>query len=345
MKAFVYRGDRDLQVTEVPYPRLQNDNAIVKIIASSICGTDLRTYRFGDDKITVPRIIGHEACGVVEEVGAGVHDIAVGEKVIVAPAVGCGECPSCRKGATNMCYSLKTIGFEYEGTFCEYMEIPAQAIKMGNVVKVDSDIAPQVASIVEPIACCVNGQSYLDIKEGDSVLIFGAGFIGCMHAEIAHLKGAARVIMADIAGNRLETAKHLVPEVSTVNSAELDVEQYIRSLTDGWGIDVVISACPDGATHALAQRVAAKQGRISLFGGIPAKNECYLDSNLIHYNELSVYGSHGSTPSQNKTVLGWISEGRLSPEKYISLSCPLTEASTAFQRLTHENMLKVVLTP
>jgi len=119
----------------------------------------------------------------------------------------------------NMCDNLKTIGFNYDGAFEEYMEVPAHAIRIGHVIEVEKRVDPVVVPLAEPVACCVNSQEYLNIKEGDSVLIFGAGFIGCVHAELALMKGAGKVVIAEISDERFSHAKRLVKGVEFVNTS------------------------------------------------------------------------------------------------------------------------------
>jgi L-iditol 2-dehydrogenase len=179
MKAYVYSGDRRLQIENRAKPRIREDTALVRILAAAICGTDLRTYRHGSEKIRPPRVIGHEACGVLEEVGRAVKGFAPGERVTIAPAIGCGTCRWCRTGRTNMCENLRTVGFDFDGTFAEYLEIPAQAFAMGNVLRIGESVPTSSAVLAEPMACCVNGQEFLKIDLEDTVFIFGSTSAAC----------------------------------------------------------------------------------------------------------------------------------------------------------------------
>lgn len=345
MKAFTYLEDKKMALRESEAPRAKDDSAVVKIVSAAICGTDLRTYKFGSERIAAPRIIGHEACGVIQEVGKDVRGFKPGDRVMTVPAIGCGHCRWCRRGATNMCENLRTIGFDFDGTFAEYMEIPAEAISMGNVLKIDDAIPTDEAVIVEPAACCLNGQSFLKIRPDDSVFIFGAGFIGCVHAELAMIQGAKRVVIADISGSRLKIVEGLLPDVSIVDTTKVDVVEYVRETTAGDGADVVITAAPSGAAHASALAIAARRARISLFGGIPGDGTGFLNSNTIHYKELSLFGSHASTVAQNKQVLSWIADDTFDLRKYISAKFPLDRIQDAFESLKSEAMLKVLISP
>lgn len=345
MKAFTYTGNRKLAVLDMEVPKARKDTAVIHLLASAICGTDLRTFRHGSEKIQVPRIIGHEGCGVIEEVGAEVRSFRPGQRVVVVPALGCGTCRWCKKGITNMCEQLQTIGFDFDGTFAEFMEVPARAFSMGNVLVLDDKVPTDQAVMAEPVACCVNGQEFLRLDEEDNVFIFGSGFIGCIHAELAMKKGVKRVVILDVSEDRLKTAARLLPGVVTFNSSFNDPINFVNDLTKGKGADVIITACPSGDAHRTAMRIAATRARISLFGGIPGEGTGYLDSNVIHYGELSVFGSHASTVTQNRKVIECIASGELDLSKYISATYPLARIKDAFKALDNAQVLKVKIVP
>ena len=165
----------------------------------------------GSAKITPGVTVGHEMCGQIVEIGSRVTGFKKGDVVTVAPALGCGECYMCEKGHTNMCSNLQTLGFDYDGSFAEYMEIPARFFEMDNVSRVAAGIRYEDAALAEPIACVVNAQEFLNIEEGDNVAVYGSGFIGCMHAELAYASGAKNVIMIEPNRTRLDEAKKNPP--------------------------------------------------------------------------------------------------------------------------------------
>ena len=324
---------------------MRDDTAVIRLLASAICGSDLRTFRYGSERIQVPRIIGHEGCGVIEEVGPEIEHFRPGQRVVVVPAIGCGICRWCRKGVTNMCEQLQTVGFDFDGTFAEFMEVPAQAFSMGNVLVLEDGIPTDQAVMAEPVACCVNGQEFLQLAEEDFVFIFGSGFIGCIHAELAMKKRVKQVVISDVSDDRLKVAARLLPDVVTFNSASGDPIEFVNDLTNGKGADAIITACPSGEAHRTAMGMTATRARISLFGGIPGKGTGFLDSNQIHYGELSVYGSHASTVAQNRKVIEWIASGELNLAKYISATYPLTRIADAFEALDNAQVLKVQIIP
>jgi L-iditol 2-dehydrogenase len=225
------------------------------------------------------------------------------------------------------------------------MEIPFSAFRQGNVNKVATHMKDEEAVLAEPIACVVNGQEFLKLQEGDTVAIFGSGFIGCMHAELAFLKGVKQVIMIEIVRNRLEQAKKFIPQIHVLDPTQVELAEAVKGFTDGRGVDVAITACSSGKAQIDALNITAKRGRVSLFGGLPGESKGFLDSNLIHYRELSIHGVHASTATQNRLVLDWIAQKKLAVSKYISKIFALQNIEKAFYALQHENIIKAVIKP
>lgn len=343
MIAYVYKGEKKLQLEEVPEPVKRGDNVIIQIEAASICGTDLRTYRFGSSKIKFPRIIGHECIGTIVHRGDGISGFSVGERIQIAPAIGCGECYPCRKGHPNLCDHLETIGFQYDGAFAEYMEVPKKTFVRGNVAKVEKGLSVEEAVLSEPIACVLNAHEYIDVKKDDTVVIFGSGFIGLMHAQIAFHKGAKKVILMDLNRNRIDKAKEILPKLTVLDAGAADMKEQILGMTEGNGVDVAIVACSSGIAQKNALEITAKSGRISLFGGLPGTETIFLDSNIIHYKEISVFGVHASTPSQNRTAMRMISEGVLDMKPFIRDVFALKDIEKAFGKLMNEEILKAII--
>lgn len=342
MLAYVYKGDGVLALEEKPVPRAKADTAVIKMLASSICGTDFRTYMYGSKKITPGVTVGHEMCGRIVEIGDKVAGFKLGDIVTVAPALGCGECYMCKKGHTNMCNNLQTLGFDYDGSFAEYMEIPTRFFEMDNVNPVAAGIRFEDAALAEPIACVVNAQEFLRIEAGDNVAVFGSGFIGCMHAELAFASGARNVIMIEPNRTRLDEAKKILPRIHVTPEGG-DPIGTVMEVTDGIGVDVAIVACSAGPAQSDALRIIAKRGRISLFGGLPGESTGFLDSNIIHYKELGVFGVHASTPAQNKKVLKWLAEKKIDVNKYITKLYPVSNIKEAFEDIKNKGIMKAVI--
>ncbi len=346
MKAFVYEKAGVSRLQEFPTPRAARDTAVIRVLACSVCGTDLRAWQHGNERITPPRITGHELCGEIVEVGPACGTVAVGDRVSMAPAIGCGTCPACRRGHTNLCDTLQTIGFQFDGGFAEYMEIPAIAFRQGHVYPVPANVAPEEAALAEPIACVVNGQEFLHISAGDSVAIFGSGFIGCMHAELARMAGADPVIMIEPNESRAAAAHALIPFSSLVVPGRMDLAAEVKRLTGG--------ARGRRSHHRVRRRARPRPTRSpwqpsgagsASSGASRRRPRGFLDSNVIHYKELSVHGVHASTARQNKAVMEWIAAGKLDVRKYITRLYPLAYIEQAFRDLQSQSVFKAVVQP
>ncbi len=342
MLALIYNNSGKLELVEKPRPHAKNNTAVIQVNASSICGTDFRTYMHGSKKIAAGTTVGHEMCGEIVEIGKDITGFKVGDRVTVAPALGCGKCYMCKKGHTNMCDNLKTLGFQFDGSFAEYMEIPAEFFDMGSVNLVQSNVSCLQAALAEPVACAVNAQELLAIEHGDYVAVFGSGFIGTNHAELAFAAGAEKVILIEPNAERLAIAKEYVPGINTISGSE-DAVARVMELTGGRGVDVAIVACSVGAAQKQAQEILAKRGRISLFGGLPGEGTGFIDSNIIHYKEAGVFGAHASTAAQNKKVLDWLAHGKIETAKYISKTYSLKDALQAFEDIEKKGIMKAVI--
>ncbi len=347
MKAFIMDREQKLKLCEMPNPSEKENNIIVKVRAASICGTDMRTFLKGNAKIDVPRILGHEFAGDIVHIGEKLEKFgfSINDKVTAAPAIGCGTCYYCENGFSNMCDSLETIGFQYDGVFAQYVEIPEKAVKNGNLLHLPDSISYDDATLIEPAACAWNGQSYLNIHEGDVVTIYGSGMIGCLHAELALQKGASKVIVVEPSEKRGKIAMEKVPGVIWINPFTENTIEIIKKITDGRGCDVVITATSVPSVHEEAQIIAGKRGRISLFGGLPGDGKGHLDSNMIHYKELQVFGVHATTAAYMKKVMDKMERGELDAKKYIERILPLEEIENGFRVIRDENVMKVVIHP
>lgn len=349
MLAFVYHEDSTFSIDEVKKPEPSDDALLCKVNIASICGTDVRAFFQGNKSITRPRIMGHEGCYTVEHAGKAFDslNLSKGERIFVAPALGCGECKMCRTGHSNMCSELFSLGYKTDGCFAEYISIPKQFLP--SVFKLDGELAKlsdASVALSEPVACALNAQSYLSIEDGCTVAVFGAGFIGCMHAELAYIAGAKQVFLIEPSDDRREDAKRFLKEGTVyLTPKDGDINDQVRALTDGEGVDVAIVACSVGPAHTDAQRIAAKLGRISLFGGLPGESIGFLDSNLIHYNELGVFGSHATTNENLMNLMHMVASGKLDIEKYVSAVRPLSEMMGCFDELRSGKLRKVLIKP
>src|SRR5918993_4076921 len=207
MRAAVFHGPEDLRVCDLPRPAIGSGELLVKVAACAICGSDVRTFHHGARNISRPVVLGHELSGTVVDIGSDVSGFRIGQRVAVAPAIPCGECRCCRRGAETMCERLRSIGYEFDGGLAEFIAVPSSAVRAGCVNTVPDNVSFEEAAIAEPLACVINAQELVDVREGDSVVILGAGPIGCLHAALARVRGAAKVILVDVRAERLLLAE------------------------------------------------------------------------------------------------------------------------------------------
>ena len=325
-------------LAHVEPPVCSRGEALGRVLAAAICGTDLRTYRNGANGLPEGRILGHEV--VMEVTESKAEGIAPGDLLQVAPAVGCGTCRMCKKGNTNMCENLKTIGFQYDGAFAESIAVPAQAVKMGNCTKLTGGLSPSLYVLAEPLACVINSHSFLHIGGGDAVAIYGAGIIGCMHAQLARHEGAEQIVIIEPNPSRRAQVEKALPGIPCLDSQA--AAAYFQKNTGYGGADVAIIACSAGAAQRDGMNLLNKQGRISLFGGLPGESTGFIDSNLIHYRQLSVYGVHASSPQHNRQAIGMIERGEVQLENLIA-KYKLGDIEQAFQDLADGKTMKAVL--
>ena len=200
MKAALLYGINDLRFEDIHMPTLNDDEILVKNRKSFICGTDIRMLKNGNKNVTPGKgiIIGHEFSGVIAKVGKKVKGYLKGDRVFIAPNIGCGTCIYCISGNSHMCNDYQAFGIHIDGGFSEYVKIPAKAIQHGNVIKLSNSVSFSEAALVEPFSCVYNGFERAQISPGDTVLIQGAGPIGIMHAKLAKMAGAAKIIVSDV---------------------------------------------------------------------------------------------------------------------------------------------------
>jgi L-iditol 2-dehydrogenase len=341
----VFHGPGDLRLEERPRPRIADDELLLEVECCALCGSDARTFRHGARNITAPVVMGHEVAGTVAEVGRALDGFGVGQRVAVAPAIPCGDCGYCRRGIETMCDRLRSIGYEFDGGFAEYMAVPAVAVRAGCVNAVPDALSATEAALAEPLACVINGQELLRVGPEDDVVVMGAGPVGCLHVGLARARGARKVLLADVRPERLELARPWGADV-LVDSSRDDLRQRVLDETGGVGASVVIVAAPSRAAQEQALTLAAKRGRIDFFGGLPKTDpNISLDANLVHYRELAIMGAYGSRPAHNREALGLIASGRIPVARLVGLVLPLERLREGIETVERGSVLKVVVEP
>ena len=346
MKAAIYEGIESIRVAEVPEPQVNPDYPVkIRVDACSICGTDVRTYRHGKYNVIPPQIIGHEIAGTVVDRLDSVAGLEVGDRVTMSAVVSCGACYYCSRGLQNRCVEWTALGYEHPGAFAEFMTIPSRLIDFEGVNKIPDGAPATAACLCEPLACCINGQELSRVELGDTVLIIGGGPIGVLHSGLARVMGSTKVMISERSPLRRGLAQKLGADVVIDPSSE-DLKQRVMDETDGRGADVVIIAAPSGKAQEEALHLAAKRGRINLFGGLPKDNpNITIDANLVHYRELFIHGSADSTPRQNRIALDLISSGRIAAGDLVTHTLPLERLVDGIGIVERREGMKVVIQP
>jgi L-iditol 2-dehydrogenase len=345
MIAAKYTQGRGLEFGETPIPDIADDEMLIRVEATSICGTDAKIVRSGHRKLRIGQtiILGHEFVGTIEKVGSHVRHHPVGSLVGVAPNIGCGRCEMCGRGLMNMCPEYSAFGIDRDGSHTEFIRISADAIAQGNVIPLSPDVSPLEAALAEPLSCVVNGLRVAGLEVGDVVLIYGAGPMGMLNLLLALVSGASRVLMVDPNAQRLELARTL--GASAVHyPVGNSTKEWVAQETRGRGVDIVITAVPLPQVQQEAVELLAPFGRLCLFAGLArGESAVPIDTNAIHYKNLIVTGMTGGSPQDYRTALKFIESRRVAVEAIITHVFPLNDVAKAYDIALSGRGLKVVM--
>jgi len=346
MKAAVLKGIENLEMEDISRPTPSPQEILIKVKACSICGTDIRVYHHGHKHMRFPRITGHELSGEIVEVGKRVEGHKLGEKVAIAPAIPCGRCHYCRRGMQSMCINLTAIGYHYDGGFAEFMVVPEDAVRNGCINTIPSELSFEEAALAEPLACAINGQQLSQIGLGNTVVVVGAGPLGCIHLQLANAKGASRTILVELSRERIDFAKKFAFPDIVINPSSENAIQRIKEETEGRGADRIIVSCPSGKAQEESLSMVAPRGIINFFGGLPLDNPFIkFNSNLIHYGEFYVVGTHGSAPYHNELALSLISQEKVRIKELVTHRLPLERLEEGLALAESKKGMKILICP
>ena len=333
MKALVYLGPGRMELQDAPDPAPGRGEVVIASRASAICGSDLHGFREASPRRIPPLVMGHETVGEIAEVGDGVPDSRIGERVVLKPIVSCGACASCREGAINHCATGRLVGRDLTGGFAERFVVPA-----GAAVRLEADVPPEVATLIEPLANAVHVAARA-VREGDRVFVIGAGPIGVLMTKAALLYGAAHVLVTDPVLGRLHLAEAQGAKAVTGD----DPVAAVLDATDGDGADLVIDAAGFEATWALGLKAVRTGGRIHEVGlGAGAGR---VDFFAVLGKEATITGSYAWGDDDFARAIELMEQGALDPKGWIT-TMPLADGQRAFQELVDgAGHFKVVLVP
>lgn len=317
MLAAVFYAPNNIVVQQVPVSRRK---VMLKVSACAVCGYDARVFRNGHRKVHPPVILGHELCGEIQNdiIARDGMTIKAGSRVAICPLIPCLNCPYCKIGNYNLCIKLREIGSTSDGGFAQYVTIPEQLIRMGGLVPVPDNLTDEEAALLEPLACCLNSYSrMLPVAKESPVVIIGDGPMGLIHLQLFKRLSSSRVAVVGKVPLRMEKARTMGADAVFAYSRDiaLDVLDFAGASS---GAGVIVIATSNPIAFELATKVSARNSKINVFAGMPSGQTFLLDSNWLHYNQISITGTFSSTPKMLNEA------ARIASEKTIDLSAIVT---------------------
>jgi L-iditol 2-dehydrogenase len=343
MKAAVLHGREDVRIESVPVPRAAPGELIVRVGAALTCGTDLKVFRRGYHArmIVPPALFGHELAGTVVEAGAGVSDFTPGDRVVALNSAPCGQCYFCQRAQENLCDDL----LFNNGAYAEFIRIPARIVA-SNTLHIPDRVPLEHAALTEPLACAVHGFEDSHPRAGDTVAVIGGGPLGLMILHVAALAGCETIAIVKHDG-QVEAARQLgaahVVQTTSVRKAIRET----RALTPKrQGVDIAIEAVGVPETWQQAVELVRKGGTVNFFGGCAAGTEVVLDTNRIHYSDITLRATFHHTPAICRRALDLIAGGRFQAGAFITGHAHLYELNRVFEKLMNRGSeIKTAIVP
>jgi len=343
MTAAVLYGKEDVQIETVDVPQIGRGDVLVRVRAALTCGTDVKVFRRGYHArmIVPPALFGHELGGDIVAMGKDVRGFKMGQRVVAANSAPCGECFYCQRNQENLCEDL----LFNNGAYAEYIRIPERIVRK-NMYEVPDHVSYQDAALVEPLACVLRGLEESGVRPGDTIAVIGLGPIGMMFVRLAKAVCNARVIAIGRRPQQLLRASRMGADETVLNCDGADVVGPVHEMTGGRGADVVIEAVGQPEVWQLAIKLLRRGGVVNFFGGCPDGTLLSLDTNLLHYSELTCKASFHHTPALIRKALDLVSRGYVGAKDFVNHSEPLTNLLQVMQHLmSHNGHLKTAIIP
>ncbi len=343
MKAVRFYAPGDIRYEEVEITPPEKGEVVVKIKAALTCGTDVKTFRRGHPVLIkkVPSGFGHEFSGVIDQLGEGVTDFKVGDRVVAANSAPCGECFFCKKEEYNLCENLDLLN----GAYAEYITVPARIVSK-NMLKLPDNMSFESAAFCEPLANVVHGAARTEIKAGQSVGIIGIGPIGLMFARVAKLNGA-RVIVAGRNPVKLKLAEEFAHADEIIDLVKYsNPEKIFKDFSDeNKGLDVAIECV--GLPEIWERLVSCVRpgGTVHFFGGCKSGSTVSLDTTKMHYGDIKLMSVFHHTPKYFREALDLIASGNIEVEKLITAKLGLQDVEYAMNQHIDGKAIKFLITP
>lgn len=342
MQAAVLHGREDVRLQEIPVPTVGPGDVLLRVEAALTCGTDVKVFRRGYHArmIVPPAVFGHEMSGTLAEVGCEVTGFRAGDRVVAANSAPCDRCYYCRRELFTLCENLLFVN----GAYAEYMLIPERIVRK-NLLRLPDTLSSPEAALVEPLACALKGVEDTGVRDGETVVILGAGPLGLMLTRLCHLRGARTVVIGKRA-SRLALAESLGAYAVLNLETTPDLATAVLALTDGRGPERVIEAVGRPSAWETAIDLVAKAGTVNLFGGCPSDTSARLPTGKMHYSELTLRASFHHTPRHVREALDLVSSGRFPASALITGSRSLAELPQELSELASgKDSIKTLITP
>jgi L-iditol 2-dehydrogenase len=334
MTAAVLYGKEDVKIEKVPIPRVAEGEVLVKVHVALTCGTDLKVYQRGYHArmIVPPALFGHELAGTVEEVGEGVRTFKKGMRVVALNSAPCGMCFYCSKHQLNLCEDL----LFNNGAYAEYIRIPRRIVE-GNMLVVPSNVSFEDAAMTEPLACVLRGLHETGVEIGDTVAVIGGGPIGLMFVQVAKAIGCNVIAVVKRDSQVSLARKKGAHEVVQITKVKDPVEAVRELSPDRRGADVAIEAVGRPEAWEWAVRMVRKGGTVNFFGGCAAGTKVELDTNRLHYSEITLKATFHHTPETVRRAFSLIAEKKVLGTDYITGEAPLSRLHDVLRHMLNRN--------
>ena len=330
MTAAVLYGKEDVKIEQVPIPRVGEGEVLVKVQVALTCGTDLKVYQRGYHArmIVPPALFGHELAGVIEEVGPGVRGFKRGMRVVALNSAPCQMCFYCSRHQENLCEDL----LFNNGAYAEYIRIPRRIVEL-NMLAVPPNVTYEEAAMVEPLACVLRGLHETGVELGDIVTVIGGGPIGLMFIQVAKAMGC-KVISVVKRDGQVEAAKHMgAHEVIQITKVKDPIDAVRALSAERRGSDVVIEAVGRPEAWELAVEMVRKGGTVNFFGGCASGTKVQLDTNRLHYSEITLKATFHHTPDTVRKAFGLMVEKKIRSTDYITGEAPLSRLQQVLRHM------------
>jgi L-iditol 2-dehydrogenase len=332
MHAAVLYGREDMRVERLKPAALKRGEVRVRIRAALTCGTDLKVFKRGyhAKMIRPPAVFGHELSGEICEIGSGVKEWKMGDRVVVANSAPCGRCFHCKHNQENICDDLLFLN----GAYAESIVVPARLVQK-NMLRLKNTTSFRDAALVEPLACAVQGWDELKMRTGENVLVIGAGPLGLMFVALARAS-KCHVTVAGRGAARLKAARALGANHVIDVAGTSDLVGTIKAHATK-AFDAVIEAVGKPETWEASVQLVRKGGKVNFFGGCPSGTSVSLDTGLLHYSDLTLLASFHHTPRTIRRALELIESGKVPAQKFIDGECSLAQLPDLFKSMAAGN--------